>query len=340
MSHFPDKTFKSLQLTGGNDCKPGLTPDLFVYGGAKIKKGLCAQELKIKGDITTVNMNITGNLAVGGCLASPQIEFTRLATFANVSGNVIIEPSPYLEPTSVQVTQLPCSGVITNIDHLDGNVTYAPSGNIMPPILDIYQYTGLDYCGVLHTVTQFVCSQNVMAPPLLNLTCYPFDNNVDFISNFSDIAITINAMPGTYPIDWTTMEILAFDSYTLNMDPPGPDNTGWYCNGSAFNPATIAWGTSDATGPYWIQPVGTLTGAPLPFPSVQYTFSSINVASIEYGPNVITVQGFNDGTIHFTGVSPSGVNVGNTVFRAQIQVKDTQGNSSNIGTLYFVASYI
>lgn len=66
-----DKIFPSLQLTGGTECAPGLTPDLFVYGGAKIKKGLCAHDLKVKTEITTQDINVTGTLMVNGQPITP-----------------------------------------------------------------------------------------------------------------------------------------------------------------------------------------------------------------------------------------------------------------------------
>jgi hypothetical protein len=65
------KIFPSLQLTGGTDCAPGLTPDLFVYGGAKIKKNLCAGNLTVKNDVTTKNINVTGTLMVNGQPITP-----------------------------------------------------------------------------------------------------------------------------------------------------------------------------------------------------------------------------------------------------------------------------
>jgi hypothetical protein len=167
-----DKYFSTLELTGGTDCQPGLKPDLFVYGGAKITKGLCVgSDLKIKGNAFVNNitppssrLKIEGNVCISGSLTSNtnmsvnlDIEYTRLASLDFLVGNVIIEPTIELNPSTISIVSLPCSGVLAGLNSATGEVEYVVDGNIAPPLLDVYQYQGLDYEGVSHLVTQFVC---------------------------------------------------------------------------------------------------------------------------------------------------------------------------------------
>ena len=170
--------------------------------------------------------------------------------------------------------------------------------------------------------------------PLLSLTCYPFGD----ISGYSPTAFSlpVNGTPTTYPIDWSTLQFIAIDMYTQNME--NADNTGWYCDGSGFIPTSINWGTSDATGPYWIQPVGLPSGAALPNSSAQITVSSIFVGDVEYGPTTLVLTSDGNGNITFSGIGSA--TPGNSAIRAMIRVQDTQGNFSNVGIVYIVIAYV
>lgn len=316
-----DKILSTLQLTGGTDCKRGLTPDLFVYGGAKIVKSLCVGgDLRVD-QIRTTDMNITGNLQVGGCLASELIGFTELATFETVVGNVIIEPSQYIIPTSVQITKMPCSGIITDIDP-SGNVTYVPSGNITPPILDIYQYTGLDSCGIQHTVTQFVCSRNVYTPPILNNQCFYVGDNWQSIFSpgvyySTDLGGTygpISALTGTSPINWSSFTIVSASTYTTG---------GVYrCAGSP-NLCSIANTLPYPYDDYGFTGPGTLVGQQIVFNHPIGTTYFFDVIVDPMGNFQLKMTMTNIGFPFQPGY----------VFKLQVQVSDINGNPSNIATL-------
>ena len=74
-------------LNGGVDCAPGLTPDLLVLGGAKIRKTLCASDLIVRNTITARGDAVfTGNLTVDGSLSSSGIDLGDIGC-ANI-GNV------------------------------------------------------------------------------------------------------------------------------------------------------------------------------------------------------------------------------------------------------------
>ena len=323
--------------------------NLDINGNAKIHGNLSLDGCLNGNTCVNGNINVNGNIFINGekivntGSGSPG-EFTRLkmVDFNMMEGNVIVTPTPELDPTSIQIVQMPCSGVITNFNPLTGNVTYTPTvfvgDNI---ILDIYQYSGVDNAGT-HLVTQFVCSKNVFHPPFLNTTCYPGGFPTGFSADMGAgvVTIPINAISGTNAIDWSTLEFLSLDDYTQNME--SPDNMGWFCGGSAFNPTLVPWGTSDATGPFWTEPVGVVTD-PLPATSIiSINLPSIFVSGIEYGPVTVYFSNNNNGTLDVYAISVpnSNVNLGNTAFRLTIRVKDTSGNSSNIAYVYFVVAYV
>lgn len=78
----PDEYYRSLELTGGNDCDQP-KPDLLVYGGARITKTLC-----VKGDI-----KVSGTIIGGGGGAAP-VSISLRYTTGGETGGPTDDPPP------------------------------------------------------------------------------------------------------------------------------------------------------------------------------------------------------------------------------------------------------
>ena len=148
---------------------------------------------------------------VSGTLFATADEFTGIATFEG-NANVCIEvlqPGPLtFVPTSVQITQCPCSGIIESVDPMTGNVNYCPAQE--PPGIDVYRYSATDQCGLRHNITQYVCQQTVTVPPFLNNGCIE-DNGTVFKFPITDYAIA-----GSAPLDLSSVVIVQYLTDTMN----------------------------------------------------------------------------------------------------------------------------
>jgi hypothetical protein len=338
-----DQTFSTLELIGGTgtDCQQGLKPDLFVYGGAKITKGLCVgSDLKIKGNTilsnitpTSSGLKIEGNVCISGSLtvlgntiiADADTEYTRLASFDLVLGNVIIEPTIELNPSTISIVNLPCSGILAGLNPVTGEVEYVPDGNIATPILDIYQYQGLDYDGMLHLVTQLVCSRATMVvPPFANDDCISLLYQLQTNGAASGLAgvyesnrrgIGLSVIEGTYPIDWSTFTILSAVTFT--------DEGQCLSQGCQYF-RSINYGSG-------INMCGSLTG-PGTFvgPSTIIFNSSFNSTTFTFEVNFLNP---NIPLLTLTISSPGDALQCDYGFKYSYQVADINGNLSNIGTL-------
>ena len=88
--------FTNLCLTGGVDCVSGLTPDLKVAGGARIKKTLCVKgltmlnELIVDANTTTNYLTVMKDTSVCGDLhVKGNLLVDELSTLNNLNGNII-----------------------------------------------------------------------------------------------------------------------------------------------------------------------------------------------------------------------------------------------------------
>jgi hypothetical protein len=336
-----DKYFSTLELTGGTDCQPGLKPDLFVYGGAKITKGLCVgSDLKIKGNAFVNNitppssgLKIEGNVCLSGTLTvvgntniiiDLNTEYTRLSSFDLVAGNVIIEPTIELNPYTISIVSLPCSGIIVSKDS-NGVVTYVPDGNVTPPILDVYQYQGNDYDGISHLVTQLLCSRNVASPPFLQQQgCF---NLFDTYQQYDQPGVypslvtpyQILALPGSFPIDWSTFTILRAVTGT---EPYCTQYSGYECeyfqdfnygiNGFNDDPELSGPGTFVAPNQIVFQ--SSINATTFTFDVLCSLTGEISTTLTISSPGLFFTPGFG--------------------IKLSVRVADTVGLLSNIGTLY------
>lgn len=112
-----NKQFTSVKLTGGRDCAPCQIPDLYVSGGAQIKKTLCLDgnlivatnkkitgnlvgdlcgDTKVHGNLTVIdsvtidkNLCVYGNIKVGGVLSANIVFDSFNANNVCISGNLL-----------------------------------------------------------------------------------------------------------------------------------------------------------------------------------------------------------------------------------------------------------
>lgn len=109
--------FTSIVLTGGSDCGGCLTPDLYVRGGAKIKKKLCVigkttlEFVDIKGDLL-----VEGNLEVLGDIISDGISFSNITAMNITTSNI---STSFIEMNCGNIGNL-MSLTVDNINAKDG----------------------------------------------------------------------------------------------------------------------------------------------------------------------------------------------------------------------------
>lgn len=321
-SHGINGRLTSVSLIGGIDCLPGLTPDLTVRGGAKIKKTLC-----VKGSTTlnnvTINKDVTvkgnvlvekdivaqGNVCVAGELHSKDVEITNIFAF-NLSANVQIPPIN-LNPHTVQILKLPCFGNIQSVDIVTGNITYAPNNS--NPYLDVFQYSILDdKCNIVRKVNQFVCQKGPsIIPPMLNNICHDFQTfGTGSPVNFD---LTLSGMAGTYPIDWSTLTFISISTY-IDDDICNPKMCGAMVpygttNSTNYGPAIVTSFTSNSIVLHWPPLVMT--------PTLNITFSHNNAGLLTY-------------TIDYLFENQ------NIAYKIGLQVSDTHGNLSNVSMLQWL----
>lgn len=293
----------SLSLTGGVSCGSGLTPDLTVSGGAKIKKRLCVDgstslnELNVKG-----NVNIEKQMCVHGDLNNKAIEITNIFSFE--SGQVEIPPVNYV-PNTVQIIKQPCFGNIQSVNVITGNITYA--SNYIDPYLDIFQYTIVDDCNIVRTVNQFVCKRGISAiPPMLNNACHTVQS-FSTGTGPSNYDLTPSGVAGTNPIDWSTLTFLNLTTYR--------DDDA--CNAINCNTMNIPYGTTNSVD-YSPPNITSLTSN-----SITITWPSLNP-----NPNLlITITHNGAGIITYT--QNYNYYNGNFAYKIGMQVSDVNSNVSN-----------
>jgi hypothetical protein len=222
--------------------------NLFIPGFGRLDN-----DLNVDGTLTvTKDLSVCGELlgkdklrflsdtAISGKMFSATDEFNSIATFQG-NGNVTIEllntaPISFV-PTSVQIEQCPCGGVIDFVDPVTGNVTYSPYRE--PPEIDVYRYSAVDECGVRHKITQYICQQIVPIAPYMNNGC--FEVNGDTTIKFSAADYI---MEGTAPVDLSTVnlvQVLTDTSTSLGC----PDVVTM---GTFTGPDPLAMVTVDASG--------------------------------------------------------------------------------------------
>ena len=310
----------SARLIGGVDCEPGLTPDLTVSGGARIKKTLCVggsakiSELTVKN-----NLQVDGNVQIGGNICGQNIgDKVVLTTFdANVS--VDIPPYQQYNLSSVQMEEMPCFGNVTNVDMGTGVITYEP-GQVSSRQLDMMQYSMTDKCGYTHTISHFLCSKPAIMYPFLQNTCLVTGG--DFMccnganGTYTKFYGNLGAIQGTYPIDWSTLSIQGIQYY---LQPA----TGFFKTCQDWEGIPV-YNTNN--NPTFVNNP-TITGP------AQLTFVSGYVPPQTF---VMDIIHDNLGGISVQFVitnSLGGLFQSEYSFRCQIQVFDTQGNPSNFATL-------
>ena len=309
----------SAKFIGGVDCEPGLTPDLTVSGGARIKKTLCVggsakiSELTVKN-----NLQVNGNAQVDGNVCAQNIGDKVVLTSFDANVSVDIIPYQQYNVSSVQMEELPCFGNVTNVDMSTGVITYEP-GQVSSRQLDLMQYRMTDKCGFTHTISHFLCSKPAIVYPFLQNTC--FVTGLDFMccsfldGTYTKFYGTLSAIPGTYPIDWSTLTIQGIQYYL--QDATGMTKT---CDEWA---GIAVYGTNASTrnsGPLSVGP------AQLVFSSTLYPLQIYTIDVLGDNSGGITVQFVISGS-QFTSFQNE------YSFKCQIQVFDTQGNPSNFATM-------
>lgn len=264
---------------------------------------------------------VLGDTIINGVMFSAQDEFNASVTTTN--SNVEIEVLPGLLGSSVMIEQTPCGGFIQDINATTGNVVYQ---SLVPLTLDLYRYSALDECGIRHSVTQYICKTEVapmVMPPILNNECVRV--GIDIIcpgENYflGQIDASASAVPGTNPIDWSTLTFKAaraFSSQIFFQDQ---------CN----DPAGLPYGTNNApaiAGPgvqigpaqflYTAQPSGA---GP--------TMGQFLVLVVHLGGGLMEMQIMD---INLSGAcAPS-----NHFVAVDVEVMDTTGVLSNCATYYF-----
>lgn len=144
-----DSVLTSLHLIGGNDCNSVSNGDLFVDGGIRIGKTICAEgdiivDGTVMGDIIS-----TGTSEFSGTvdfLGSTVINFpigafvagTNLGSGANVLANVTgssIEFRSLVGDPSISITETPTEILFTFTGNLMGNLTGNLLGNVVAPLV-------------------------------------------------------------------------------------------------------------------------------------------------------------------------------------------------------------
>jgi hypothetical protein len=283
-----------------------------------------ANDLTVRKTATIVgDLFVEGNIT-GNNISSQQLNhLTELYIIpTGTTGTVVIPPTSETDviPSTVLVTKCPCRGSIVFIDPISGEITYQIDGNTATVSLDAYQYSILNSFSVPITVTQLLCTpvQSFVMPPMLNNGCVDF---TDFSPSpypviVGPLDLASLAMQGEYPIDWSTLTFSNLDSYTLPFNGVGfcfLNST--YPYGTNISPRIAGPGVPSTEG------VLTFTGAG---PSIGETF-------------VATLSHDNNGMVILTLTNPTGgePSVGLQYFiRGGVQVEDTQGNLSNVATIY------
>ena len=327
-------SYTSMVLIGGVDCSPGLTPDLVVKGGAKIKKGLCVNgmtkltDVIISGNISpkSLKLNFVGDLNMNGNLFTNTTEFVNMI---DIEGNSIV----YIQPIttlpfingSVQITKCPCIGILLGVDMMSGNISYQPNPNYND-VLDVFQYSIVDTCGHKHNVTQLICKKSATVPPFLNNGCL-FDtigcNSGSDLLPYNFGNSVINYMVGSNQIDWSTLEYSLIDGWIQPPDTPTNCDDNLYMN---FGSSPI---NSDFSGPV----IESST-------TVSYTALVTNENYMIGDKFYYTVSDNGAGTLFMTITSTSGTTAPRATFslRVNVRVKDTHGVYSNYSTYYFTRS--
>ncbi len=127
----------TLRIIGGNDCNfttPRLIPDLFVLGGARIKKNaLIGGDLQVKGNLTLEqNLTLTGNIEGGLTVNGGNLEV--------FGGNILIEGSQVVGPRQADIANLISSlpgSVDGTLDTVGNTAASDESANINENFLEI-----------------------------------------------------------------------------------------------------------------------------------------------------------------------------------------------------------
>lgn len=204
------RTIQSTGTTCTNMLKVDHIKEKSIGGNLNLWSDVCLRD----------DLTVKGNIKCDGLIFSKSLILSNVVvTDANTT--VAIQPvgTEEWDPMSVQVKMGPCNGFISAINMNTGVVCYKPNPGFIGS--DVYEYCIVDSCGFPRQVTQHVCVKGPSNPPLANNFCADITNTVLSGPDFKGCAnVVAQAVPGTFPIDLTSVEILSPIQYGLlpNVD--------------------------------------------------------------------------------------------------------------------------
>lgn len=233
-----------------------------------------------------------------------------------------------LLPDTIEIVSMACNGLLGDVNYTTGAIGYTPTfGSGQSTVLDVFQYRGLDVCGKWHLVTQTVCSQRQLMPPLLLTACHP-------AAGYELVPYTlpmIDFVLGSAPIDWSTLEFVGFDMFTPFSSLEVPIDM---CQDTTdAQRAMYPWGTSDLGA----SPTYITAAVPLP-PTLP---ASTAVLQNEYLPPFGTpgqmqhiLTHANNGIVTYSLTTNTFAVEVSSAYRMRVRVKDTNGLQSNTVAIY------
>lgn len=272
---------------------------------------------------------------VAVCSVAKNEEHSRVIMFNMTSPNMplVIPIMPGLLFDTTEIVNGACSGVVNSINYTSGEISYTPSFEELQTVLDIFQYRALDNCSVWHVVTQSVCSQTTIVPPIIENGCYPElpeSISPSFVYTFPMVTATM----GENPIDWPSFQFVTFEAYYEFVDVEiGPATI--CMNSDESQRAMIPWGTSELESPFFSPQITPAVAQPPTLPAT----TAVLTSPTPFGPGgtsfTHTLQHIGSGVIRYSQTQAGAASAPVPVaFRIRVRVFDTTGLVSNTATLY------